>query len=393
MTAISGSHLGLVELADYELLIDSLGSATADQIRVEFFNRLKQWVRSSDHSRAIDQHRNLVVLKGVDSPAALELATAKLHRLFEQPYDLFGDLTQIEIRAGFARMDGKTDIHTALQQARHALRQARNQSALYRVFDGRHRDPVISDHRTVKALENALAQGELQLYYQPKIQASFGSIMGAEALMRWHPLNSPVVHPGNFIGAAERSRIIRPLTWWAIKSAIGRMSRWPDNISVSINIPPHLLLDDEILDVIRDMLDLYSVRPSRVVLEVTENIMVENQQQMMTQLARLRKMGLKVSIDDFGTGHSSLTYFRNLPADELKIDKSFVTQMLKSQKDLAIVRAVIDLAHNFALKVVAEGVEDQTTADRLKELGCDYLQGYLFDRPLPVEEFEKRYIL
>jgi len=135
------------------------------------------------------------------------------------------------------------------------------------------------------------------------------------------------------------------------------------------------------------------VRPQRLTLEVLESIMVDNQEPMLRQLARLRKLGVKVSIDDFGTGFSSLSYFRDLPADEIKIDKSFVMPMLKSGKDHAIVKAVIDLAHNFSLRVVAEGVEDQKIAKRLAELNCDVLQGYVFDKPLPVADFEKRYVI
>jgi EAL domain-containing protein (putative c-di-GMP-specific phosphodiesterase class I) len=135
------------------------------------------------------------------------------------------------------------------------------------------------------------------------------------------------------------------------------------------------------------------VAPARLNLEVTESIMVDNQNVMLTQLARLRDIGVKISIDDFGTGFSSLAYFRDLPVDEIKIDKSFVMHMLESEKDHAIVKAVIDLAHNFSLKVVAEGVESMEIAERLADLRCDILQGYVFDKPLPVEEFERQYRL
>jgi EAL domain-containing protein (putative c-di-GMP-specific phosphodiesterase class I) len=150
-------------------------------------------------------------------------------------------------------------------------------------------------------------------------------------------------------------------------------------------------LDDDILSVVTDALDIFGVTPARLVLEVTERIMIDNQDMMLAQLARLQTIGVKISIDDFGTGFSSLAYFRDLPVDEIKIDQSFVGRMLESEKDHAIVKAVIDLAHNFSLKVVAEGVESIAIADRLAELRCDVLQGYVFDKPLPVEEFEMHY--
>ena len=178
----------------------------------------------------------------------------------------------------------------------------------------------------------------------------------------------------------------------AIKSAISRLSRWPQELSIAVNIAPTLLLDDEILAVVRDSLEIHRVRAHRLNLEVTENVMVDNQGTMFTQLARLRELGVRISIDDFGTGFSSLAYFRDLPADEIKIDKGFVIPMMSSEKDFAIVKAVIDLAHNFSLKVVAEGVEDEEIATTLTNMRCDVLQGYLFDRPLIIEDFEKRHI-
>ena len=147
------------------------------------------------------------------------------------------------------------------------------------------------------------------------------------------------------------------------------------------------------MSVVQDALDIYGVAAKRLNLEVTESIMVDNQDMMLGQLARLRDIGVKISIDDFGTGFSSLAYFRDLPVDEIKIDKSFVMRMLESEKDMAIVKAVIDLAHNFSLKVVAEGVESQAIASALAEMRCDILQGYFFDKPLPIEQFNKNYHL
>ncbi|HEY6131817.1 MAG TPA: EAL domain-containing protein, partial [Halioglobus sp.] len=176
-----------------------------------------------------------------------------------------------------------------------------------------------------------------------------------------------------------------------IKSAVSRLARWPDKLSIAVNICPSLLLENDILSVVNDALEIYGVNPSRLNLEVTEKIMIDNQDMMLAQLARLRDIGVKISIDDFGTGFSSLAYFRDLPVDEIKIDQSFVQHMLVSEKDLAIVKAVIDLAHNFSLKVVAEGVESLAIADRLAQMRCDILQGYVFDKPLPIEEFEQQY--
>ena len=176
-----------------------------------------------------------------------------------------------------------------------------------------------------------------------------------------------------------------------IKSAVSRLARWHSDMSIAVNIAPTLLLDDEIQSVIEDVLELYGVAPQRLTLEVTEQIMVDKQEIVLAQLARLRKAGLRIALDDFGTGFSSLAYFRDLPVDEIKIDQSFVRNMLTSKKDLAIVKAIIDLAHNFSLKVVAEGVETIEIADKLAAMKCDVLQGYVFDKPLEVRTFEQQY--
>ncbi|MFT7264156.1 MAG: EAL domain-containing protein (putative c-di-GMP-specific phosphodiesterase class I), partial [Halioglobus sp.] len=184
-----------------------------------------------------------------------------------------------------------------------------------------------------------------------------------------------------------------PLTWWCIKSAIGRLAQWPEELSIAVNVTPALLIDDDVITVVREALDIYGVKASRLTLEVTEKIMVDNQVIMLRQLAKLRKIGVRIALDDFGTGYSSLAYFRDLSVDEIKIDRVFVVRMLESKKDLAIVKAVIDLAHNFSMKVVAEGVETMELADRLTEMRCDILQGYAFDKALLLEEFEKQYVL
>jgi len=199
------------------------------------------------------------------------------------------------------------------------------------------------------------------------------------------------VGPDQFIDVAESHDIIAPITWWVVKSAVARLARWPKELGIAVNVAPNLLLDNAILAVVRDSLDIHGVDPKRLTLEVTERVMVDDQHIMLQQLGRLRELGVKISLDDFGTGFSSLSYFRDLPVDEIKIDKGFVLHMLDSGKDHAIVKAVIDLAHNFSMRVVAEGVESLDIAKRLSELGCDVLQGYVFDKPLQVEAFESGY--
>ncbi len=384
--------LGVIELADAEFLLDRHGRATTEDFQRVFLRRLHSWLRPSDELRELEDNRVCVILRGVASSGELSLATAKLERLFKEPHLQFGRPVTLGFRAGFTSIQG--DVHGAeesLRQARMALREARARDCSYHLFTQVAEYRADSERKLLQELEQALARGELDLFYQPKVQTTYRTLAGAEALMRWRKADGEFVPPAQFITVAESNDIIRPLTWWAVKSAVARLSRWPEDLTIAVNISPQLLLDDQILAVVRDALDIHSVTPRRLILEVTERIMVVNPEAMMQQLARLRLIGVQVSLDDFGTGYSSLSYFRDLPVDEIKIDSSFVRNMLECGKHHAIVKAVIDLAHNFSLKVVAEGVEDEAVAERLKELGCDLIQGYFFDRPLPASAFEASY--
>ena len=384
--------LGLVELSDTDELVDLHGTASFRVLRDAFHDRLKDWVRTKDQWRLLNNNRVCVVLKDISSEGELELAAAKLGRIFKAPHYYQGKPMPLQVTAGFAQLNGSDqDMKVAMQQAGLALKQAKKSSQLFDVYSPQCGLDADNERKLVKQLEDALECGALQLYYQPKVHAGYRSLIGAEALMRWHTKDQQVITPDKFIAVAERHEVIRPMTWWAIKSAVARLARWPEELSIAVNISPSLLLDDEIMSVVQDALEIHGVAPVRLNLEVTESIMIDNQNVMLSQLARLREIGVKISIDDFGTGFSSLAYFRDLPVDEIKIDQSFVLRMLESEKDAAIVKAVIDLAHNFSLKVVAEGVENLDIANRLADLRCDILQGYVFDRPLPVEEFERQY--
>ena len=392
MSPSDHNMVGLVELTDAEELLDRFGRSSFGDIRQAFEKRLQDWVRPRDEWKKLDDNRYCVVLRDMTTRGELELATSKLERMFSEPHYQYGRPVTLTVKAGFTESaDPENELELALRQASMALRQARSGPRIYDVYAPQKVEQAVEERQLLERLETAVDLGELQLYYQPKIHASYQSLVGAEALMRWHTRDNKVIPPGQFIAVAECHDVIRPMTFWAVKSAVARLARWPEELSIAVNIAPQLLLDSQLASVVSDALDIYEVTPSRLVLEVTERIMVENQTTMMEQLANMRLWGVKVSLDDFGTGFSSLSYFRDLPVDEIKIDSSFVMNMLECGKDHAIVKAVIDLAHNFSMKVVAEGVESMDIVERLKDLGCDILQGYVFDRPLEVNTFEASY--
>ncbi len=391
MSASNHSILGLVELANEES--DDIRSQTINQaLNSAFSDRLNGWVRTKDEWSFLKDNRACVILRDITSRGELELAGAKLARVFKEPHYHLGKAMQLVVTAGFTELnDNNSDMGLAMQQAGIALNQAKLSANLFKVYSPEKAKSIREEGKLLERMQTALEVGEFHLYYQPKVHAGYRTLIGAEALIRWHSKDEGVITPDKFIDLAERNEIIKPMTWWAIKSAVSRLTHWPDQLSIAVNICPSLLLENDILSVVSDALEIFGVSPARLHLEVTEKIMVANQDRMLAQLARLRTIGVKISIDDFGTGFSSLAYFRDLPVDEIKIDQSFVQRMMESKKDHAIVKAVIDLAHNFSMKVVAEGVETIAIADRLAELRCDILQGYVFDKPLPVEVFEKEY--
>lgn len=391
MPRLQQSVVGLIELANEES--DDIRSQALNNVLHEAFNdRLGDWIRPKDEFSFLKKNRACVILKDIGGHGELELAGAKLARVFKPPHYHMGQALPLVVSAGFATLDNEhTDMALAIQQAGIALNEARQSLELFKVYSPQTANHIKRENELLEKMQLALERGEFHLYYQPKVHAGYRNLIGAEALIRWHTSDRKIITPEHFIDLAEKNEIIKPMTWWTIKSAAARLARWPGQLSIAVNICPALLLEDDILSVVVDALEIYGVDPSRLNLEVTEKIMISDQGRMLAQLARLREIGVRISIDDFGTGFSSLAYFRNLPVDEIKIDQSFVKHMLESEKDYAIVKAVIDLAHNFSLKVVAEGVETIAIADRLADMRCDILQGYVFDAPLPVEEFEMQY--
>lgn len=392
MPSIEKSVLGLLELVDNGRLPEEHSRAALAGIQETFEERTRSWLRPKDECRSRENNRICVALKGVHTKAELQLAVSKLERVFAQPMHHLGRDIPLAVAAGFAVFNSANDdTSLPLQQANIALNRAKKTSSLYEIYSPQAAADAVAEKDMLSRLERAMDNGEFHLYYQPKVHAGYRNLMGAEALIRWHDPYAGLLLPDQFMDIAERSALIQPITWWCIKSAIATLSRWPTYLTVAVNISPALLVADDIVTVVNDALDIYSVDPSRLVLEVTERIMIDNHQRVVDQLTALRGIGVKVALDDFGTGFSSLAYFRDLPVDEIKIDQVFVRHMLSSDKDLAIVKAIIDLAHNFSMKVVAEGVENFDVADKLAVMNCDTLQGYAFDTPLSLQNFERQY--
>jgi len=243
-------------------------------------------------------------------------------------------------------------------------------------------------------LRQAVEKHELQLFFQPQIETD-GRLSGAEALLRWQHPERGMVSPWEFISLAEDTGLILPIGEWVLQTACRQIKTWNDEgidctqQSLAINVSPLQFRQKGFVHQVQSALEQNGIEPACIVLEVTENIVIANVENAIQKMHDLRDIGVGLAIDDFGTGYSSLNYLRRLPLDKLKIDQSFIRNIVSSKKDAAIVETIISLAHHLGLDVIAEGIETEEELTLLKAMGCNTYQGYLFHRPQPLENFRK----
>lgn len=242
-------------------------------------------------------------------------------------------------------------------------------------------------------LRQALKRREFELHYQPKVDIQLGRIVGMEALLRWKHPDRGLVSPIDFIPLAEETGLIVPIGGWVLEEACNQNKAWQNmglgKLSVAVNISAVQFRQKDLLETIAFALTKSGLAPEYLEIEITESTVMHNASEAIVTLERLRKSGVMISIDDFGTGYSSLSYLKSFPISTLKIDRSFIREISEDTSDAAIVRAIIGLAHNLRLRVVAEGVETRQQLDFLRSLESDEYQGYYFSRPIPASEFER----
>jgi diguanylate cyclase len=381
----------IFNINNFKEINDTLGHYNGDRLLKQVVSRLQSAARKSDTISRIDGKEFAILLPVIQEREDIILFIKKIQKIFTESFSIDKLKFEIQINIGTAIFPehGK-DVDTIMQRANVALFAAKQSNQQYTIYSSEldkqspHRITMMGELR--QAIEN----DELVLYYQPKINLHTRSISGVEALVRWQHPEHGFLPPDEFIPMAERTGLIKLLSIWVLKQALSQAEKWHSKnlkFSIAINLSPTTFLDSDLPDLIIGMLSIYDIPAEYVILEITESSMIKDPDLAMEILNRLTSKGLKISIDDFGTGYSSLSYLKKLPASEIKIDKSFVSDMLKSDNDAVIVKSIIDLGHNLSLNVVAEGVEDKETVTRLKALGCDVLQGYYFSKPLSSEDF------
>ena len=380
----------LGDLDRFKEINDTLGHHIGDMVLQQASERLSHTFRKSDLVARLggDEFGVLLPDTTVDEAAII---LDKLHEVFDIPFVVDRHYLSLGISLGIVEFPlHGDDVNILLRRADIAMYAAKKDKVLYSVYDLAS-DPHSEGKLALTTdLREAITSKKLDVYYQPKIDMNTNMIVSAEALVRWNHPERGFIPPDDFIPLAEQTGLVKPLTEFVLEKSLGLSAEWRNkgiNISMAVNISPHCLHDWNLTDIVRGMIKKHNIAPGECVLELTESAIMINPMAAKEILREIDMMGVVLSIDDFGTGYSSLAYLKELPLQELKIDRAFVMEMLKNESDAAIVEATISMAHTLGMKVVAEGVEDKETWLLLKELGCDIGQGYYKGKPMPVDEF------
>jgi diguanylate cyclase len=385
-----GAAVVLIDLDRFKEVNDTLGHQNGDALLACLAARLSETVRDVDTVARLGGDEFGLVLPGVSEPIQAASTLARVHAVIEREVELAGLPLSVEASVGvaFVPRDGQ-DPDLLLQHADVAMYLAKRAQV-----DAVYYDPAQDDYNAerlalVAELRRALERDELVLHYQPQVSQPDGEVHTVEALVRWQHPTRGLLAPEDFVPVAEHTGLIDPLTRWVLDTALADQRAWRDDLPdlvVAVNISARSLQRQDFPELVLDALARADADPDRLLLEITETALVTDAARAAEVLDRLDAAGLRLSLDDFGQGYTSLGQLRQLPLCELKIDKSFVLKMLESRSDAAIVRSVVELGHNLGMDVVAEGVESPEALRRLRELGCDVTQGFLFSRPLPVAE-------
>jgi diguanylate cyclase (GGDEF)-like protein len=337
-------------------------------------------------------HEFALLLQNIKNTGHCQLALNKIIRdLDAQSIELDDFTTRTKITAGAALYPkhASTPQHL-VQNVEVALTQSELREVSSLIYSDKMSDIIIKQLKIESQLEAAIRNNKLELWYQPKINLKDGSIYGVEALSRWKSESGGYIPPDIFIPLAEQRNFIQELTIWALNLAFRTQVEWKElglDINMAVNISGKVIDEEDFVTLIEHTRGIWNPHPNRITLEVTETAIMQSMETSLDKLNTLKSQGFQLSIDDFGTGYSSLEYFKTLPVHEIKIDKSFVFNMMTNQDDYNLVEMIAGLAKSFSLNIVAEGIEDNKTMDALRELGVQRAQGYYIGKPMPEEEF------
>ncbi|HEY5064493.1 MAG TPA: EAL domain-containing protein [Xanthobacteraceae bacterium] len=380
-----------LDLDRFKSVNDSLGHSIGDKLLKAVASRLAGCIDERDFVARLGGDEFAIVQTNIGRPEDGSTLASRIIERLGAPYDIEGQQLDIGVSIGLAiaPADGK-NADQLLKNADLAMYRAKADGRGSYCFFEPEMDARIQARRALELdLRSALGSGQLQLYYQPLVNAKTGEVHCFEALLRWFHPRLGAVPPGEFVPLAEESGLIGPLGQWVLRAACAEAAKWPSQFRVAVNLSPIQFKNLNLVKVILGALAASGLPAARLELEITESVLLEADPKTLAVLHELHALGIRIVMDDFGTGFSSLNYLRSFPFDKIKIDKSFVDDVSKGGDSIAIVRAIIDLARALKIEVVAEGVETADQRDHLVAEGCTEMQGFYFSRPAPIESFEQ----
>lgn len=392
----SGHQVAVVaiDIDRFQLINESLGNDIGNELLVVFAGFLRGVVHEGDTVARIGGNEFTILLESPASTEEITVILNKLNQLLrENTFDLAGQKVMVSLSMGVALYpNDDIDANNLIQCANAAMRKAKALGGSQEHFYTNDMNRRVDDRlRMENDLREALENGDLELFYQPQVEVDTRKIIATEALVRWRHKEHGLVSPIRFIPLAEETGLIQSLGQYVMEHAIRQTKQWNQqghNLSVGINLSVRQFMQADLVEQIKKLIDKYQIDPANIDLEITETIVMQDAGNSINKMHHLKELGVKLSMDDFGTGYSSLSYLHQFPLDILKIDRSFVKDIVGNKGDGAIAKAVIAMAHSMNLKVVAEGVETEEQFEFLKAHDCEVIQGYLISRPIPAQELE-----
>jgi diguanylate cyclase (GGDEF)-like protein len=377
-----------LDLDRFKGVNDTLGHQMGDELLKLVAERLRHCLRDPDTVARVGGDEFAIIQVGIERPVDVAGLARRIGEAVRTPYNLAGNAVIVDTSIGIALAPGDgSEPDQLLKAADMALYGAKTDGrGTYRFFEAAMDRRMKARRELEIALRRALTAGEFALHYQPLVDVDDRRITGCEALLRWNHPDRGMVSPEEFVPVAEEIGLIIPLGEWVLRQACIDAAQWPQDIKVAVNLSPIQVMSQNLVPVVVGALAAAGLPATRLELEITETVLMQNTDQAMATLHRLRELGVHISMDDFGTGYSSLSNLRRFPFDKIKIDSSFISGLPDDNDSVAIVRAVAGLAANLNMTATAEGVETQQQLDKVRALGCVEMQGFLFSPPRPLAQ-------
>jgi diguanylate cyclase (GGDEF)-like protein len=369
-----------LDLDRFKAVNDTLGHPAGDRLLCEVADRLRKTVREADTITRLGGDEFAVAQIEVQQPASAETLARRLLDVISRPYKIDGQWVVVGVSIGITLAEREdVDVDQLLRRADMALYAAkRDGRGTWRFFAKTMEFDALAQRGLEMDLRHALEHDELELYYQPQVTIADGQVRGFEALLRWHHPDRGMVMPGDFIRCAEETGLIVPIGAWVLRTALRQAVDWPDDVRVAVNLSPCQLARDDLVETVKAALAASGQSGARLELEITENALMEQYAAGQTAMKQLRALGVRIAMDDFGTGYASISHLRRFSFDRIKVDRSFIAGMTDSPQGNAIVRAILQLATTMNIATLAEGVETQAQLEQLAAMGCNEAQGFLF---------------